>query len=87
MFGWFVDLDNTTQKIWMWSDWSIFKKGAKVKSDHVDKLEEEKFKSKREFAESSILEQKHGNDEKLKSGKCWESAKQSENQQLISMRI
>ena len=41
-----------------------------------------------ECAESFILEQKRvNNDEKLNSGKCRESAKQTENKQLISMNI
>ena len=41
-----------------------------------------------ECAESFILEQKRvNNDEKLNSGKCRESAKQTVNKQLISMNI
>ena len=41
-----------------------------------------------ECEESFILEQKHvNNDEKLNSGKCRESAKQTVNKQLISMNI
>jgi hypothetical protein len=41
-----------------------------------------------ECAESFILEQKRvNNDEELNSGKCWESAKQTVNKQLISMNI
>ena len=41
-----------------------------------------------ECAESFILEQKCvNNDEKLNSGKCRESAKQTVNKQLISMNI
>ena len=41
-----------------------------------------------ECGESFILEQKRvNNDEKLNSGKCRESAKQTVNKQLISMNI
>ena len=41
-----------------------------------------------ECTESFILEQKRvNNDEKLNSGKCRESAKQTVNKQLISMNI